>query len=368
MKKLVSFVILIISVSIALFTSCDGAKNKYAINGTVADSTLNGELIYLIDFNDGQVVDSVIITDGKFTFKSITDGAIARNIRVRNLSADIIVDKGSNITVEITEPFSAKGNALTEQLNEFASKFAEIMNETREKLMQLDDSIPAEEAAIIQETIINDYTSKLNDLSAQYLKDHPNDILGALVFVNQMQNQATSPSASAFNDAKKDLGEIVLNFGPVKKMAEHFEKLDGTAEGQMFTDFTIENGNLDNTPASFSNYIGKGKYILVDFWASWCGPCRREIPNLKEVYNKYKGDKFDILGVAVWDKRDETLKAMEEEGTKWPQIIDAQTIPTELYGIEGIPHIILFAPDGTIVARDLRGAKIGQKIAEVLKQ
>lgn len=367
MKKLMSFALLIIPLSIVLFTSCDGSKNKYTINGTVADPALNGVSVYLIDYNDGQVVDSVTLTDGKFTFEGITDNAIARNIKVKRFSADVIVDRGDNVSVEMTEPFSAKGNRMTEQLNEFASKFAELMNETNEKLMKIDESIPAEEAAVIQETAINDYTSKLNDLSAQYLKAHPNDILGALIFVNQMQNQATPPSASAFNDAKKDLGETVLNFGPVKKIAEHFENLDGTAEDKMFTDFTIENGNLDNTPVSFSDYIGKGKYILVDFWASWCGPCRREIPNLKEVYNKYKGDKFDILGVAVWDKRDETLKAMEEEGIKWPQIIDAQTIPTEIYGIEGIPHIILFAPDGTIVARDLRGAKIGQKVAEVLK-
>jgi thiol-disulfide isomerase/thioredoxin len=142
--------------------------------------------------------------------------------------------------------------------------------------------------------------------------------------------------------------------------------MDKTAVGRIFTDFTIENGNLDNTPAKFSDYIGKGKYILVDFWASWCGPCRKEIPNLKKVYEKYKGDKFDILGVAVWDKRDATLKAIEEEGMKWNQIIDAQTVPTEIYGIQGIPHIVLFAPDGTIVERNLRGDGIGKKIAEVL--
>ena len=134
-----------------------------------------------------------------------------------------------------------------------------------------------------------------------------------------------------------------------------------------FTDFTIENGNLDGSKVSLSDYVGNGKYLLVDFWASWCAPCIAEIPTLKEVYSKYKGDKFEILGIAVWDKREETLKSLEKHNTTWSQIIDANRIPTELYGIDGIPHIILFGPDGTIVARGLRGDALKAKIAEIMK-
>ena len=84
----------------------------------------------------------------------------------------------------------------------------------------------------------------------------------------------------------------------------------------------------------------------------------REIPTLKELYNKYGGDHFQILGVAVWDQRDNSMRAIKEHGITWPQIVNAGTIPTELYGIKGIPQIMLFAPDGTIVARDLRGEEM----------
>ena len=138
-------------------------------------------------------------------------------------------------------------------------------------------------------------------------------------------------------------------------------------EVKPFIDFTIAHGNMDGSAASLSDYVGKGKYVLVDFWASWCMPCRMEAPTIAEVYNKYKGDKFEVLGVAVWDKRDETIAAIKEDGYTWPQILDAKTIPTELYGIQGIPHIILFGPDGEIVARNLRGNRLKTKVAEVMQ-
>ncbi|MBQ5410655.1 MAG: TlpA family protein disulfide reductase, partial [Bacteroidales bacterium] len=117
----------------------------------------------------------------------------------------------------------------------------------------------------------------------------------------------------------------------------------------------------------FSDYVGNGKYVLVDFWASWCGPCKEEIPNIKKVYNKYNGEDFDVLSVAVWDKATASISAANALGITWKQIIDAQRIPTDIYGIQGIPHIMLIGPDGTILKRDLRGADIEAEVAKYVK-
>ena len=102
-------------------------------------------------------------------------------------------------------------------------------------------------------------------------------------------------------------------------------------------------------------------------WASWCGPCRAETPILAEVYNQYKDKGFQVLGVATWDQPKDTKKAIEDLKITWPQILNAQNTPSELYGFNGIPHIILFGPDGTIVARDLRGDALKAKVKEMMQ-
>lgn len=132
-----------------------------------------------------------------------------------------------------------------------------------------------------------------------------------------------------------------------------------TAEGQPFIDFEVDS-------VKFSDFVGRGKYVLVDFWASWCGPCKQELPNIASVYEKYAGDDFDVLSVAVWDKPEDTIAAAEKLGIVWNQIINAQKVPTDAYGIEGIPHIILFGPDGTILKKDLRGAAIEAAVKDAL--
>ncbi len=147
-------------------------------------------------------------------------------------------------------------------------------------------------------------------------------------------------------------------------------------QGWAYRNFSVDavqyiddKGKAVTRPVRLSDYVGQGKYVLVDFWASWCGPCRGEVPNLKAVYEKYAGDGFDMVSVAVWDRPADALKAIEAEGMTWHQIVCSEKtnqVPTQVYGIEGIPQIILISPEGRVVGENLRGAGIEKAVKKAL--
>ena len=120
-----------------------------------------------------------------------------------------------------------------------------------------------------------------------------------------------------------------------------------------------------------SDYVGKGKVVLVDFWASWCGPCRREMPNLVEAYAKYKNKNFEIVGVSLDQSADAWKEAIKKLNITWPQMSDLkgwQNEGAQLYAVNSIPHTMLVDADGTILARGLHGEKLQTKLEEVLNK
>ncbi len=138
-----------------------------------------------------------------------------------------------------------------------------------------------------------------------------------------------------------------------------------TAAKSTFADF--EGQDSAGRTVKLSDYVGRGKYVLVDFWASWCGPCRKETPVIAQAYEKYKDKGLEVLGIFVADKPENLGKAVKELNITWPQMIDTNNAAGKLYGVRGIPHIVLFGPDGKIVARGLRGEAIDRTLSEYLK-
>ena len=160
----------------------------------------------------------------------------------------------------------------------------------------------------------------------------------------------------------------VLTHPYVQKKRENLASPDNFGypkEGQKFRDFAVEN---DGQTIRLSDYVGRGQYVLVDFWASWCAPCRHEIPILIAAYEKYKDKGLVVLGVAVNDKSEASLQFIEQMKIPYPQMLNAQRKPVEVYGFSGIPHSILFAPDGTILASGLRGENIEQQLKKIYKE
>ena len=207
----------------------------------------------------------------------------------------------------------------------------------------------------------NGESDKARQLIKDYIINHRDD-LTAVMMLTALDHSTTN----AAKDALALIGqcsEEVQKHPVTVQFAERLNiQINSPKAGDKFKDFAVE---YDGKTTRFSDYVAKGQYVLVDFWASWCGPCRAEIPNLIAAYNKYKEKGLVVLGVAVSDKPEATLKAIEDEKVPYPQIINSQQIATNLYGIRGIPEIMLFGPDGTILKQGLRGEKIEKTLAEI---
>lgn len=177
-------------------------------------------------------------------------------------------------------------------------------------------------------------------------RENADNALGFYIFLQQFD--ASQMDADRLR-SELEKYPYLKNSERLKHYIAKAERRENSQEGKPFIDFEV---TYNGQTRRLSDHVGKGHYTLVDYWASWCGPCIRQTEVLKEIYNKYKDSGLEVLGVAVWDKPEDTLAAIRRHDLPWDCIIDAQSIPTELYGISGIPCIILYGPDGTIISRD----------------
>ena len=361
--KFSSYLILMSAVWLLIGISCKktpALPPEYIIEGNV-DESLNGKKIYLMDYSLRKNIDSVIVDSGRFVFKGIVDSVRYCHVHGEFRYAPLILESGK-ITVDL-EKHHAWGTPLNQTLLAYTEK--------RDSIIYMSHVIYNEIKE--QEKDQRRLKAKLDSVNAvrmpMYYKimddafdANSHNIVGMIVAGDiAMDDATTGKMDTIFSKLNTDL--MQLDF--TKRLKARNEVLKKTAVGTKFTDFTIE--QPDGTKKSLSDYAGKGKYLLVDFWASWCGPCRGETPNLKEIYSKYKGDKFEILGVAVWDKPEDSQKALAEDKPTWPQILNAQEGVMDIYGINGIPHIMLIGPDGTIIARNLLDDAMKAKVAEVMQ-
>ena len=207
------------------------------------------------------------------------------------------------------------------------------------------DSLGNEQLKLIKE-IIRD--NRDNELPAKYIKE------AMYQFSYEELKDALDPKTAYYNSPDLDIP---------KKLLAGYEK---RRPGIQFHELEMQ--NTDDRYVTLSQWVGNGNYVLVDFWASWCGPCRQEMPFVVTAYDKYHGKGFNVVGVSFDQKKDAWVKGIQQLGMKWPQMSDLKgwkCAASEAYGISSIPSNVLVDPTGKIVAMDLRGEKLLGKLKEI---
>lgn len=197
------------------------------------------------------------------------------------------------------------------------------------------------------------------------LKTHPNDEVGVICALEYAYDICCQFPRRGIELIDMLDAEVIAKEPKLRMKKKYLQTLLETDKGSMFRDFAVE---YDGTQQRLSDYVGQGKYVLVDFWASWCGPCREEILNIVAAYNKYMSKGLQVVGIACLEDAKSSIKYVREHNIPYPQIFNAGMPVLQLYGMDGIPYIFLFAPDGTILARGLHGEELEKKLAEIFKE
>jgi peroxiredoxin len=335
------------------------SKTNFTVTATFQTSDYNGKTAYLVNYDTQDTIDSVVIsnkclqltgtTKEPYMARLIIDGS--RMMFVVE-SGDIAIDWGSH---------KVSGTPLNEKFMEFA-KGGDAIDAEAEKLDSTFNG--GKMAKADYDKASKALQSKMKDYYQKCYNENKDNPVGFASFMQYL-------FAANFNSAELN---AAINAAPasyksmtrIKKALANAKQQELTAVGKKFTDFTVKTD--EGKTMKLSDYVGKGKVTLVDFWASWCPSCRAEMKNLKAIYGKYNGKGFTLLGVAVWDKPSDTKAAIKELQLPWEQIINAQTIPSDLYGFNAIPHIILFDKNGVILARGLQGEELAAKVDEAMKK
>lgn len=336
---------------------------NYRIDG-MAPADANGQWVYLYKPSGQGASDSVQIANGRFTLERAVaeDGLIAHLVIPRSYNLSFIPEEGI-IKADLAAS-GATGTPLNDEHTKKSKYRKGLIEEARAKLKSIraDKNLDDKAKEEAQEKVSDELYAKIKPLAEADLKEHPNDAIGLIALQNLLGMEDVNVAKA--EGLLQQAGDRLRAEESITKMVARLRRVEATQAGAQFVDF--EGVDDANKAVRLSDYVGKGHYVLVDFWASWCGPCRREIAHLKKVRDAYTDKGLVILGTVVWDEMEDHLKAMKELEITWPQIFN-KTEATELYGIAGIPQIILFDPAGKIVARDLRGEEINKLLDKALQ-
>lgn len=348
------------------------AQTKILIKGTVKDDTKGFNKIYF--FGDNVKEDSVVMKNGSFTISiPWVEGAVPflyseydSKVIQGPVAFQLVPDGPGTIYLKVADitkgMFSGtvSGNKTAVAFHRFETgnrKLNEEIKAEMEKRFPQPDKKDTNRA----KAYVKLKQEKVLPYVAGFVEKNASSYIGAYV-LNRYQNML----------ATQDLESLYRKLSPAqqasavgKPIGDHLNGLRLAVVGNQVTDFTLATPQEDSI--TFSSL--RGKYVLIDFWSSWCGPCKASFPHMKLVYEKYGGEKFEILGISIDEVKAAWLKELKNQDLPWPQVLDTKKVYVSGFGVTGVPTTFLISPEGKILMKEIGFDKNGNgQIEKKLKE
>ena len=365
MKKLSYLLVITI-----LMASCT-SKPHYVIKGKIDGSD---KIVFLLKKRDAGkyiTIDSAVSSKGTFIIKGgevaypqmvqLIAGKTGKGLSFYLENSEITIS-GSIDSISVAKIEGSKTDAEYKSFTDSNKPLSDAYSKTYIEYQAASQSGNTARVAEL-EILVDSIQKEMTNLQKNFIKNNPASFVTPSILVNQSYEMEPAEIESMINS----LDSTVAAVPQIIILKQRVEVMKKVVVGQKAPDFTMN--DVDGKPVTLSSKFGS-KLLLIDFWAAWCGPCRRENPNVVKVYNEFKKKGFDVFGVSLDQKKEDWVKAIADDKLTWTHVSDLQywsNAAAKMYAVNSIPANFLLDETGTIIGKNLRGEDLYKKVKEVLE-